>query len=65
MVQAAISFFFFFWLKEKQRSNARSCQHVSSRCNFEIVGGIRAARALLSNSLPKTYSEGVEAAVTE
>lgn len=55
----------FFWLKEKQRPNACSCQYVSSRCNFEIVGGIRAARALLSNSPPKTYSEGAETAVTE
>lgn len=56
-----------FSLKEKQRSCTHSCQHVSSRYNFEIVGGKRAARPLLSSSLPKTYSDGAvgETTVTE
>lgn len=44
-----------------------SCQHVSSRYGFEIGGGLRAARPLLSNLLPKTYSDGAvsEMTVTE
>lgn len=44
--------------KEKQRSCTHSCQHVSLRYNFEISAGIKAARPLLSNSLPKTYADG-------
>lgn len=56
-----------FSLKDKERSCTYSCQHVSSRYNFEIVGGVRAARPSLSNSLPKTYSDGAvsEMTVTE
>ena len=56
-----------FSLKEKQRSCIHSSQCVSSRYNFEVVGGERAARPLPPSSPPKTLSDGAvgETTVTE